>query len=168
MAVIVRRRTDDDLDACEALARTTHLVDGYPAYVRDDDFRHFVARPGALAAWVAEIEGTLVGHVALHSQTTEPAMQLARSHLDVSLEQLGVIARLLVAPDARRLGVGSALLRTATAEARARDLEPMLDVVTRHSAAMALYENAGWLRVGTVTLVLPDGSSLDEHVYRAP
>src|SRR4029078_13391115 len=59
----IRPRVDDDLDACEAIARATHAHDGYTAYVRDDDFRTFVARPGALGAWVAEIDGALGGHV---------------------------------------------------------------------------------------------------------
>ena len=164
----IRPRVDDDLDACAALARATHSRDGYPAYVRDDDFLRFVSRPGALAAWVAEIDGAVSGHVALHTRTTEPAMQLVASRLGVSPEQCGVIARLMVLPDARRRGVGAALLQSATDGARARGLEPILDVVTRHDAAIALYESAGWLRVGSVTLVLPDGSKLEEHVYRAP
>ena len=164
----VRTRVDDDLDACESLARATHVHDGYPAYVRNDDFRTFVARPGALGAWVAEVDGALAGHVALHAQTTEPAMQLVTSRLGISPAQFGVIARLIVAPDLRRRGVGGALLRTATDEARTRDLVPILDVVTRHDAAIALYHSAGWLRVGSVTLLLPDGSKLEEHVYRAP
>jgi ribosomal protein S18 acetylase RimI-like enzyme len=164
----IRPRVDDDLDACEAIARATHAHDGYPAYVRDDDFRTFVARPGALGAWVAEIDGALGGHVALHTRTTEAAMQLASSRLGVSPEQCGVIARLIVSPDVRRRGVGVALLQIATDEARALGLAPILDVVTRHDAAIALYESAGWLRVGSVTLVLPDGSNLEEYVYRAP
>jgi ribosomal protein S18 acetylase RimI-like enzyme len=164
----IRPRVDEDLDACEALARATHNQDGYPAYVRDDDFRGFVARPDALCAWVAEVDGGIAGHVALHSRTTEPAMQLVAARLGVSPDHCGVIARLIVSPDVRRRGVGGALLQTATDEARARGLEPILDVVTRHDAAIALYESSGWLRVGSVTLVLPDGSKLEEHVYRAP
>jgi ribosomal protein S18 acetylase RimI-like enzyme len=168
VSVRIRPRIDDDLDACEALARATHAHDGYPAYVRNDDFRTFVARPGALAAWVAELEGAIAGHVALHRRTTEPAMHLISSRLGLSPEQVGVIARLIVAPNVRRRGLGIALLQAATDEARARNLEPILDVVTRHEAAIGLYDNAGWLRVGSVTLVLPDGSKLEEHVYRAP
>jgi ribosomal protein S18 acetylase RimI-like enzyme len=164
----IRPRVDDDLDACGALARTTHHVDGYPAYVRDDDFRGFVLRPEALAAWVAEIDSQLVGHVALNARTTAPAMELACSNLSVSMEQLGVIARLMVAPDARRHGVGEELLRTTTEDAWARDLTPILDVVTRHAAAIALYERAGWQRLGKVSFRMPDGSALEEYVYCAP
>ena len=168
VALQVRPRGDDDLDACAALARATHLYDGYPAYVKDGDFRAFITRPGALAAWVAEIDEHVVGHVALHARTTEPAMNLATARLDLPAEQLGVVARLMIAPDARHRGIAHILLRIATEEARARNLTPMLDVVTRHTAAIALYERAGWRRLGTVAFTMPDGSELEEYVYCAP
>ena len=50
----LRARTDDDIDACELLAREVHHVDGYPPRFADD-LRRFVSVPGALGAWVAAI-----------------------------------------------------------------------------------------------------------------
>jgi len=164
----VRGRTDDDLAACERLARAVHELDGYPVFLADDDFRGFLAAPGALGAWVAEAGGEIVGHVALHASTSIPVVGLLRSRLGIAASEIGVVARLMVAPSMRRRGVARSLLEVASEEARCRGLVPILDVVPRHEAAIALYENAGWENLGQVTYDLPDGTMVDEFVFRAP
>jgi hypothetical protein len=45
---------------------------------------------------------------------------------------------------------------------------PIVDVVTRHEPAVALYDNSGWTRLGTVEVELPDGTTIEEFVYRSP
>ena len=164
----VRARSDDDLSACEQLARSVYLADGYPVFVYDDDFRGFVASPGELAAWVVEDDTGIVGHVALHRTTSLPVIGLVRSQLGVRSRELGVIARLMVAPSARRRGLGRELLEIAAAKACDLGLVPILDVVTRHEPAVALYESAGWTQIGKVDCDLPDGTTVEELVYRAP
>lgn len=164
----VRARSEDDLEACERLARAVHELDGYPVFVPDDDFRAFVAAPAALGAWVAEADAGIIGHIALHSTTSLPIVGLLRSRLGVSASEVGVVARLMVAPSMRRRGVARTLLDVATADAWCRGLVPILDVVPRHEAAIALYESAGWSQLGQVTYDLPNGMLVDEFVYRAP
>jgi GNAT superfamily N-acetyltransferase len=164
----VRARSDDDLSACEQLAHSVYLADGYPVFVSDGDFRGFVASPGERAAWVIEDATGIVGHVALHRTTSLRVLGLARSQLAVHSRELGVIARLMVAPSARRRGFGRRLLEVAAAEARDLGLVPILDVVTRHEPAVALYEAAGWTQLGKVDCELPDGTTVEELVYRAP
>jgi hypothetical protein len=44
----------------------------------------------------------------------------------------------------------------------------VLDVVTTYAPAVALYERAGWKRLGTIGYPMPDGSTIAEHVYAAP
>jgi RimJ/RimL family protein N-acetyltransferase len=44
----------------------------------------------------------------------------------------------------------------------------VLDVVEDHKAAIALYENCGWTRVGRVDWKLPGDLPLREFVYVAP
>jgi GNAT superfamily N-acetyltransferase len=95
-------------------------------------------------------------------------MALAQSRLGIEAARLGVIARLMVAPTARRRGLARALLETVTDAARERGLVPILDVVTRHYGAVALYESVGWRQLGTVDFSLPDGSIIQEFVYAAP
>lgn len=50
----------------------------------------------------------------------------------------------------------------------ARGLWPVLDVAKGLRGATALYESCGWVRVGEVTVRLPDGRDLEEFVYVAP
>ncbi len=163
----IRDRTDDDLEACIRLAQEIHERDGYPKYVLTN-WEAFVATPGALREWVADDNGTIVGHVALHPRTTSEAVGLACEKLLVPPDALGVVARLFVAPDARGKGVAHALLETAAGEARARELQPMLDVGCYLTDAVALYDHAGWQQIGQVTHVFPSGETLDEYVYVAP
>jgi GNAT superfamily N-acetyltransferase len=164
----VRPRQERDLDDCEQIARLVQSVDGYPAYVPGNDLRRFLVSPDALAAWVAVARGDIVGHVALHRRSSEPVMNLASRALGVDAARLGVVARLLVTPSTRRSGAGRLLLETATAAARARSLVPILDVGTRHAAAIALYDAAGWTRLGTIEVEFRGGVSLEEFVYVAP
>jgi ribosomal protein S18 acetylase RimI-like enzyme len=166
--VKIRDRTDDDLDACIRLAQEVHERDAYPKYVLTN-WEAFVATPGALRSWVADDDdGMIVGHVALHPRTTPAAVGLACEKLLVAPDALGVVARLFVAPAARRRGIAHALLETAAAEAHARDLQPMLDVGLYLTDAIALYDHAGWQRIGQVTHEFENGESLEELVYVAP
>jgi len=64
------------MDACVRLAEVVHERDGYPAYLATD-LRTFLSAPDALAAWVAEAEGQVIGHVALHRRSIPAAMSIA-------------------------------------------------------------------------------------------
>jgi GNAT superfamily N-acetyltransferase len=154
------------MDACVRLAEVVHERDGYPAYLATD-LRTFLSAPDALAAWVAEAEGQIIGHVALHGRTIPAAMSIATDALTCPADQLGVVARLLVCPDVRRRGVGRALLEVATQEARTLGRWPVLDVSDQFEPAVALYEHSGWVRAGQVHLEL-DGQAIEELVYLGP
>ena len=165
--VIVRPRTDDDLDALTVIAAEVQQRDGYP--VRFSlDLRAFVETSGALAAWVAEDDRrAVVGHVALNPRSSPPVV--ARACEALGHDRIGVVARLIVVPAARRTGIAAVLLRTAADEARARGLHPVLDVVATSEAPRRLYEREGWRDVGTVLAVYGDGAfSVEEAVYVAP
>jgi GNAT superfamily N-acetyltransferase len=164
--VLVRPRNDDDLDECVRMAEVVHEQDGYPAYVATD-LRAFLVTSDALAAWVAEHEGRVIGHVALHRRTLPAVLDAAGSALGLPVEKLGVVARLLVRAESRHLGAGLQLLQTASAEARARGLWPILDVCSRFAPAIALYEGCGWRRVGSVDLVFGE-VEIEELVYVGP
>src|SRR5262249_32483707 len=132
----------------------------------DLDLVHdFLVSSDAIEAWVAELDGAVVGHVALHNRSWSGVMAAARQHTGRTDEQLAVLSRLLVSPLARSHGLGRALLEAATAKAQSLGRLAILDVVTTYTGAIRLYEAAGWKRVGTVDFPLPDGRSLPEHVY---
>jgi GNAT superfamily N-acetyltransferase len=164
--LIIRPRTDDDLDELERIAAEVQRLDGYP--VRFPlDLRSFVATKDALAAWVVEDgDGAIVGHVALNPRSSAAVM--ARASEVLGHGRVAVVARLLVAPSARRAGLAARLLRVAADDARARGLHPILDVVASSAAPRALYEREGWRDAGTVVAVFGDGFSVEEAVYIAP
>jgi len=164
----VRRRSASDFDACEGLARAVHAADGYPPYLPDGDFTGFTSSPDAIDAWVATKQGAVLGHVALHRTSSPPVIRLATSELSVEATRLAVVARLLVAPEARRHGIGRLLLERAARAAYDRGLQPILDVATRFAAAVSLYERSRWRRLGTVSVEFPDGTAIEEFVYQAP
>ena len=115
-SVLVRPRLETDLDECTELARQVHDSDRYPIFL-PSDLHSFMAAPDALAAWVAEDAGEIVGHVALRPWSSEVVMALAREVLGLPDGRLGVVARLLVSSRHRRRGIGSALLEVAAGEA---------------------------------------------------
>jgi GNAT superfamily N-acetyltransferase len=164
---VVRPRRETDLDACAQLVRVLYDLDGYPGH-RPTDLRDFLAEPGAIAAWVAVAAGQIVGHVALHPDSSEASMRLAVSTTGLPISSLGFESRLFVAPMARRAGIGRALLKTAEGHARRRGLCPVLDVVTRFQAAIELYETSGWTRAGKIVAHIPGDVTLEEFVYVAP
>lgn len=166
--MLIRARDAEDEVELEVLARAVHQLDGYPVYMPDDNFLAFVISDLALDGWVAVVDGRVVGHVALHGGSSPGVVALAASELGVQPTSCGVVARLLVAPGLRRTGLGRRLLDHAMDQCRQRQLSPILDVVVGTDAAIALYERAGWTRLGTVSFDLPDGSELREYVYAAP
>jgi GNAT superfamily N-acetyltransferase len=166
--VILRPRSDADLEPCQRLALAVRAADGYPPFLPDDDYRAFLASPSALAAWVATDGDVIVGHVALHRDASPAVVEFAARETGVAADRLGVVARLLVSPTTRRVGMGRRLLEHATDAARQRGLVPVLDVLPRFRGAVALYEGAGWTRLGEVTVALPDGTTIQELVFAAP
>jgi GNAT superfamily N-acetyltransferase len=164
--VEIRRRQEADMERCVAMAAVVHQQDRYPRYL-GHDLRSFLMYPGALGAWVADSGTDIVGHVALHPDSSEPVMALIKETTGLDNGDLGVIARLMVAPTARGAGVAQALLEVATTHAQALGRQPVLDVVSSTTAAIRLYERNGWTRLGTVTAHFP-GGSLEEHVYLGP
>jgi GNAT superfamily N-acetyltransferase len=163
----VRARRDVDVDRLCDLVRAVHAADGYPVLLQED-VRSFILTNNCLAAWVCELQGQIVGHVALHTIWSDEVAQLASSSLRRPRKTLASVSRLFVDPTCRRLGLGAQLFEVVTRDAHDRGLWPVLDVVTTYTAAVALYEKSGWSHLGTIALPMPDGRAIDEHVYAAP
>ncbi len=144
-----------------------HAADGYPIYGADD-LPGFLTLPDALGSWVATSEGELVGHIALRPSAEPRAiMESAGRFLALPLDALCVVTRLLVAPVARRLGVGVLLLEAAVGRARHLGLVPVLGV-DEGSGAVAFYERCGWRRVEPLAVTTPSGQEIVQVVYVAP
>ena len=167
VVMIVRPRTDEDLGACMELIRACHHVDGYPARL-PPDVRTFLDAPDAIAAWIAESSGDIIGHVALHLASTPPVIDLACTSTGLTADKLSVVSRLVVSPSARGRGVGSSLLHVVASASIERGRHALLDVHTALQPAIRLYERSGWVRIGAVSVTFENGLALDEFVYLAP
>jgi GNAT superfamily N-acetyltransferase len=165
--VEIRPRADADLAACERLAEVVHVHDGYPVYL-PGDLRAFLAEPDALAHWVAVEGGEVVGHVALHPVGSDAMMALATDKTGMSASEFGVVARLLVSPAARRLGIGRQLLDRAGGCARQLGRRPILEVVDRHASAVRLYESRGWNCLGRIVVTFGRSEPITELVFIGP
>jgi len=165
----VRIRTKDsgDTAACVRLVTEIHRTDGYPQSLPADPAA-FVTPSYETVAWVAESDGRIIGHVALHHPALDPTLQVAQRVTGLSPNRLALVARLLVDPTRRRLGVGRQLLAAATGHAASLGQRAVLDVFRDAGAPIELYEAAGWIRVDALTLAADDGTSLHLWVYLAP
>ncbi|MGQ5264580.1 GNAT family N-acetyltransferase [Micromonospora sp. ZYX-F-536] len=158
----IRRRRAADLDGCVAALALVHEADRYPLNWPADP-HGWLREPRPARAWVAvDADGAVVGHVAVHRLPDRADGPLARPTAEV--------ARLFVAPGARGLALGGALLARARRWASTRGTDLVLDVADGDAAAVALYERTGWRRTGTSTApwTAPDGSPVSLRHYASP
>ena len=143
---MIRRKTTDDASQCFDLLLQVHESDGYPMYL-PVDVPVFITPEYEVASWVAERDGCIIGHVALHQASVDPTLAAAQRATGLPVERLAVVSRLFTSPSLRRAGIGRSLLRYATDQATARGQRAVLGVGKTLSAPVALYESEGWERV---------------------
>lgn len=164
--VSIRPRRPADLAACVAIIAETHRTSRYPVNWPADPER-WLTPAGLLGAWVAELDGVVVGHVALMVATDAPAGAWA-ARVGRPVSETAEITRLCVAGAARRRSVGRRLLDLATAAAREEGRQAVLGVFDQDSSAIALYDSAGWQRMSSVDYEMSKGDTVLMHCYAAP
>jgi ribosomal-protein-alanine N-acetyltransferase len=127
MPLIIRPRAESDLDALVSMLAESHRTDRYPV-MAEHVTAAWLTEKGS-PAWVAELDGVVVGHAAVAGTPAEP------------LE----LARLVVSSAARGAGVAAALLDVVELHAASVGSSLFLEVVEHNSAAIRLYERRGWL-----------------------
>ncbi|MGB8943735.1 MAG: GNAT family N-acetyltransferase, partial [Streptomyces sp.] len=103
----IRPRQAPDLPACVEVLAQVHAADGYPTNWPDRP-ADWLAGSSLTGAWIAELGGRVVGHVALCRSTADdvaPALWSGRE--GVAVEETAVVSRLFVAPGARGHGIGA-------------------------------------------------------------
>lgn len=165
--VLIRVKTVEDASACLDLLMQVHELDGYPPYLPEDVPR-FITPDYEVASWVAERDGRIIGHVALHQASVDPTLDAAQRATGLPAERLVVISRLFTAPALRRAGIGRALLRHATKQAQSRGQRAVLDVGQALTAPIALYESEGWERVESLALRVDQSAVLALWIYVSP
>lgn len=145
----VRPRREADLPALLTILARQQAETSYPfSWPPPYPAEQFVVRPLELAAWVAELDGEVVGHVALHAAEDDELGRIAAEAHGVDVERLRCVAVLFADLRLAGRGVGSALLATATEHALAGGGAPVLDVVAEHEGPVGLYVRRGWEVVG--------------------
>lgn len=163
----IRSRADDDLETCVGVLKEVHLRDGYPVNWPERP-ETWLSSGSLLGAWVAELDGRLVGHVSLSGGgegDLAPGVWGERTGTSAALT--AVVSRLFVAPQARGHGIGALLIGQVVEEARRRGLHPVLDVVASDTAAAALYERLGWDLIATVEQRWSPSQTVTVHCYAA-
>ena len=165
----IRARKPDDMGASVALLADVHAADGYPMRWPTDP-PAWLTPDTLLSAWVAEDESGMMGHVALCHAAGETAAPVWSAAAGLPPERIAAVARLFVTPRARGRGLGAVLLATACGAARERGLRPALEVLGHDRRAIALYERAGWRRVGSAATpwASASGGYAVLHYYLAP
>jgi GNAT superfamily N-acetyltransferase len=108
----------------------------------------FLRRPNELDAWVAELDGHVVGHVAIGSVAEDELGRMWAAAHQVPVERLRCISVLYADRRLPRRGIGSALLARATERALVDGGAPCLDVVAAHVEPVRLYRSRGWREIG--------------------
>jgi GNAT superfamily N-acetyltransferase len=147
--VRVRTRQLSDLDACVVALRRVHDTMGYPL-VWPADPQGWLTHGTQVAAFVAEIDGVVRGHVAVTRPKPGEAASAWSAELGVPVDELLCVSLLFVDPEAHSGGAGSRLLETAQAQICGRGADPVLEVVSLNTRAIAVYEARGWRRIGSV------------------
>jgi GNAT superfamily N-acetyltransferase len=147
--VVVRARQPDDLPVLVGLLGEQQAASSYPIrWPMPFPVERFLVRRTELCAWVAEVDGEVVGHVAV----TEVDRDLADAFLTATGTRepadVAMVSVLFTGTAARGLGAGGRLLDTAVAWIRERRRVPVLDVVPTHHLAAAMYARRGWVEVG--------------------
>ena len=151
----VRPRTEADLPALVEVLAAQREEARYPLrWPLPFPTEDFIRRTSDLEAWVAEVDGRVVGHVA--AQAVDDVFSPGDLGLAWSaghgrpVAELGILGTLFVDPTVRGRGVGRALHDESVGWLRSRGLAPCLDVVPVHAAALVMYERLGWTEVARV------------------
>ncbi|MFJ2771682.1 GNAT family N-acetyltransferase [Streptomyces sp. NPDC087300] len=157
-----------DMDACVELLAEVHEGDGYPVNWPADP-ADWLAGRAPLGAWVAELDGRIVGHVRLSRVGADDvAPVLWSERAGVAVDASAVVSRLFVSPGARGHGIGALLMARIGREALGRGLHPVLDVVSTDSPAVVLYERLGWELLDVVEREWGPGNRVALRCYAAP
>ncbi len=164
--MLIRSRVDADRPACAALLELTYTRDGYPRYRHDWD--EFLSPPSETAAWVAELDGEVVGHVSVHESGHEVISAVAAEATGRPPTEFAVLARLMISPQARGHGLAARLIELVADHAAERGRHLILDVLRDATGAIAVYERLGWRRLGPAIRPTPGRPDIDLWVYLAP
>lgn len=145
----IRDRSGADLPALVRALGAQQPASGYPhRWPLPFPAEEFIVRPAEEHAWVAEVDGRVVGHVSVTAVPDDEHGALWSAGAGRPVAELGCVSVLFVHPDAQGRGVGGRLLDVAAEWVRSTGRTPVLDVDDRDGVAHAVYLRKGWQVVG--------------------
>jgi GNAT superfamily N-acetyltransferase len=138
-------RSEGDIDECAAVLKAVHEKDGYPQSTTD--FKGFITE-NVSEAWVAELNGRIVGQVAVAPARTDDLAVTIWQRVRPDGGKVMLVERLFVHPEARKDGIAKVLLEAAADHVQKFDARLILFVLIRNEAAIRLYRRLGWDEYG--------------------
>jgi GNAT superfamily N-acetyltransferase len=129
---MIRERSKEDLEECVAVLARVHREGGFPTHWPQDPAA-WLTPANMVRAWVAAGEGEAGGRILGHVMVRET-------------DGVTSLNRLFVAPEARGLGTGKALLDKVKQWAKEHGKRLVLEVNAEQAGAVRLYERNGWRR----------------------
>ena len=108
----------------------------------------FVQRPGELAAWVAEEDGRVVGHVSVTEVGEHHLGPRWAEAVGRTVPELAAVSVLVVDPEVTGRGIARSLLDTCEQHARELGRVPVLEVLSLQQRAAGVYASRGWRAIG--------------------
>lgn len=168
---MIRPKTVQDLPRLTECIQMMHKDHQYPVLLPPNP-TNFIDPPNQLGAWVAEDQGEVVGLVMLRPIKIPPPnwWPYAKAQDIQSPDDLAMLGRLFVLPNAQRKGLALQLLRVAQTEAQALGKRAVLEVHHQAKPAIALYQKEGWQKLVTLTASWheADGHHPQIHIFLAP
>lgn len=166
--LVIRPRQDSDLEQAGQALVDVHSTDGYPVEGVADPVA-WLKPTGFLNAWVADLDGEIVGHVAVSEpQPGDDAVRLWLEQSDDKIEDIAVLGRLFVKRSARGQSIGEQLARAAVVEMAVQKKRMVLDVMEKDQDAIRLYERLGLKRIGVATHHFGEGQETSAICYVVP
>ena len=168
MDLVIRDRRDEDLPALVALLGRQQAETRYPyIWPFPDVIEKFLKRSTELRAWVAELDGELVGHIAVASVDDDVLGRSWAAAHRVAVAELRCVSVFFADISRAGQGIGSRLLEHATAYASAEGY-PVLDVVAAQEVPVNLYLRRGWQLIETTQAPWHPGTDLPIHLMILP
>jgi ribosomal protein S18 acetylase RimI-like enzyme len=166
--LVIRPRQDSDLEQTGQALVAVHSTDGYPVEGVADPVA-WLKPTGLLNAWVAELDGEIVGHVAVSEpQPGDDAVRLWMEQADDKADDIAVLGRLFVKRSARGRSIGEQLARAAVMEMATQKKRMVLDVMEKDQDAIRLYERLGLKKIGVATHHFGEGQETSAICYVVP
>lgn len=168
MDLVIRDRQDADLPALIDLLDRQQAQTKYPfIWPFPGPIEDFLKRRSELRAWVAELDGSIVGHVAVTTADDDAIGHSWAAAHGARIDQLRCVSVFFADITRTGQGIGSRLLQHATDFASA-DGYPVLDVVAAHEKPFNLYLRRGWQLIETTQAPWHPDTDLPIHLMILP